>query len=99
MKKAPSHEDKKRELYADDVKRGAFERYAPMKHHCEGRSRSGAYGDAITECWEAPGHGQEIDPGQFLPGQFWVGNGEYWSAVNFCPYCGAKAPVHSEIER
>lgn len=27
------------------------------------------------------------------PGQFWVSNGEYGTQVNYCPKCGAKAPV------
>jgi len=26
-------------------------------------------------------------------GTFWVGNSEYGSQVNFCPFCGQKAPV------
>lgn len=40
-------------------------------------------GSAVTECWEA------------TDGRFWVGNGEYASAVNHCPFCGAAAPVFS----
>lgn len=26
-------------------------------------------------------------------GEFWVDNGEYFSRVNFCPYCGTPAPT------
>lgn len=38
------------------------------------------YGVAIEYCFEHD------------DGTFWVGNGEYGSQVNYCPYCGAKAP-------
>jgi len=39
------------------------------------------YGPAIGFCKENP------------EGEFWVGNDEYASQVNFCPFCGAQAPV------
>lgn len=26
-------------------------------------------------------------------GELWIGNGEYWTRVNFCPFCGYKAKV------
>lgn len=38
----------------------------------------GNYGEAITGL-------REID------GELWIGNGEYCTQVNFCPYCGKKA--------
>ncbi len=41
-------------------------------------------GPAITECW------------QDSTGTLWVSNGEYSSTVNFCPYCGYKAPKQLE---
>ena len=46
-------------------------------HRCEFNTPSDNYGPAITECWE------EDD-------ELWVGNGEYYSQVNFCPFCGYK---------
>ena len=52
------------------------------KHLCILDSPSDAYGAAVTYCDE-----QDSD------GTFWVGNDEYASQVNFCPVCGAKAPV------
>ncbi len=67
-----------------------------IHHYCKGALPGDAYGDAINECWEAPLHGQEKLP-KDLSGTFWVGNGEYWSQVNFCPYCGAKAPVQAAL--
>ena len=51
------------------------------KHRCDLDSPSGAYGAAVTQC-------EEDDDGTF-----WVGNDEYASQVNYCPVCGAKAPV------
>lgn len=38
------------------------------------------YGAAIIECTEDK------------DGKYWVGNEEYCSRVNYCPFCGAKAP-------
>ena len=55
-------------------------------HDCEGELPALPYGPAISYCrenWE---------------GQYWVGNDEYNSQVNFCPYCGKKAPVQVEIK-
>ena len=45
------------------------------------------YGSAIEECVE------DAD------GTLWVGNHEYSTRVNFCPFCGfkAKSPVTSEV--
>jgi len=39
------------------------------------------YGYAIYECEENE------------RGELWVGNDEYGSQVNFCPFCGAAAKV------
>lgn len=39
------------------------------------------YGNAIDLCEEHE------------DGTFWAGNSEYGSQVNFCPFCGQKAPV------
>lgn len=30
-------------------------------------------------------------------GKMWVGNGEYESQVNFCPFTGTPAPVQMEV--
>jgi hypothetical protein len=53
----------------------------PKRHACSIRSAEAGYGNAIDDCTENE------------KGEFWVGNGEYGSQVNFCPICGAKAPV------
>lgn len=42
------------------------------------------YGSAIVDCVENS------------DGTFWVENGEYASRVNYCPYCGMKAPNQIE---
>lgn len=55
---------------------------------CEGQphrcwllgAKRGPWGVAIEDCSERDG-------------EFWVGNGEYASQVNYCPVCGEKAPV------
>jgi len=39
------------------------------------------YGEAIAICKEDE------------QGRFFVGNGEYLTQVNYCPWCGAKAPT------
>lgn len=39
------------------------------------------YGCAVTICWEAE------------DGTLVADNGEYLNRVNFCPFCGAKAPT------
>src|ERR1035437_732824 len=69
-------------------------------HSCEGSIAERLYGKAITYCYEATGfgRGQVLDPYSFarpIPelGTFWAGNDEYESQVNYCPFCGAKAPV------
>ena len=48
-------------------------------HHCAEQLPEDGPGPAIDSC-------DEID------GVFWVGNGEYGSAVRFCPFCGVRAP-------
>lgn len=50
------------------------------QHDCSQDLPTAAYGAAITAC-------EEDDDGGF-----WAGNGEYESQVNFCPFCGEKAP-------
>jgi hypothetical protein len=55
-------------------------------HDCEMETPSDGYGAAIEDCFENE------------KGEFWVGNGEYGSRVNYCPYCGAKAPSQFVIE-
>lgn len=54
------------------------------RHFCEGDLPEGGWGVAMYEC-------KEDDQGRL-----WISNGEYASAVNFCPYCGykAEAQVH-----
>ncbi len=52
-----------------------------MAHRCKVRGEYGMYGAAITRCREDE------------DGRFWVDNKEYESQVNYCPQCGAKAPV------
>lgn len=42
-----------------------------------------SYGPAIVSCIEY----------EYERGKFWVGNDEYCNQVNFCPFCGVKAPV------
>jgi len=53
-------------------------------HSCRGTYKSGDNGPAIEECDERE------------DGSFWVGNSEYGSQVNYCPFCGAKAPTPAE---
>ena len=52
-----------------------------MLHDCVGRAPHKFYGPAFDQCKE-----------EEESGRFWVDNGEYKSQVNYCPYCGAKAP-------
>jgi hypothetical protein len=45
-------------------------------------------------CFQPAGYCEAIDGcDENDRGEFWVGNGEYSSRVNFCPVCGAKAPA------
>lgn len=50
-----------------------------MTHECEYNVPYDAYGAAIEQCSE------------YEDGELWVGNGEYASRVNYCPFCGYKA--------
>ena len=59
---------------------------ANKPHLCEGGLPSASYGNAIDEC-------REDDQGRF-----WVGNGEYSSQVNYCPFCGHKARTDAAVE-
>jgi hypothetical protein len=56
-----------------------------MKHECTAPSpnedTSNGYGPAVDVCYERP------------DGTFRLSNGEYSSRVNYCPYCGTKAPT------
>ena len=57
------------------------------KHGCGpsgGGTPSDGYGAAIDVCYEDK------------EGRFWADNGEYSSQVNYCPWCGAKAPMQIE---
>lgn len=58
-----------------------------MTHSCDGRLPYDGHGDAIDNCYELP------------DGTIWVGNGEYASRVNFCPYCGHKASVQMTLKK
>ena len=51
-----------------------------MKHKCDLGLPHGAFGSAVKECVEDD------------EGRLWAGNGEYESQVDYCPYCGFKAP-------
>lgn len=51
------------------------------RHLCTGKLPENGYGPAIDRCRED------------AEGRFWIDNGEYFSQVAFCPYCGTKAPV------
>lgn len=62
-----------------------------MSHNCEpswvkDESNSSGYGLAVDYCQENE------------HGELWVGNGEYASRVNFCPFCGYKAPLQVKEE-
>ena len=51
------------------------------KHNCSILTKYSGHGEAIDFCMEAKN------------GSLWVGNGEYMSQVNYCPYCGYKSKV------
>jgi len=63
------------------------------KHRCAGwlpappLRNGGESGGAVEECFENEN------------GQLWVSNGEYCSQVNYCPYCGFKAPRQVDKEK
>lgn len=50
-------------------------------HQCDYNLSHGAYGPAIESTYELDDN------------TLWVGNSEYASQVNYCPYCGYKAQV------
>jgi len=50
-------------------------------HKCEGELPKDGYGAAINICIELKN------------GELWVGNGEYGSQVNYCPFCGKEALI------
>ena len=55
-----------------------------MKHNCDYEYKgipTEAYGMAADLCTEDDN------------GKFWISNGEYCNQVNYCPFCGVKAPV------
>jgi hypothetical protein len=63
-------------------------------HNCRGflpmgREYNGhhAHGGAISDCYE-------LENGAFI-----VSNDEYSSRVNFCPFCGAKAPLQGVVDK
>lgn len=63
-------------------------------HSCSGgESIHGKYGPAIEACFEVEISTPMNASDKFLVGQFVVTNDEYSNAVNFCPFCGVKAPV------
>lgn len=54
-------------------------------HRCEPeKTESDGYGPAVDICYELKN------------GSLWVGNGEYGTRVNFCPFCGYKAKASTE---
>lgn len=62
-----------------------------MAHHCAGKLTEAAYGPALTDC-----HEDET-------GHFWVTNKdwdvvEYASQVNYCPFCGTRAPADAQAD-
>jgi len=57
-----------------------------QNHKCEYLLPQAAFGEAINSCFEKDG-------------EFWVGNNEYASQVNYCPFCGEKAPIQTGFVR
>lgn len=56
-------------------------------HKCNFYSESRIYGPAVDVCFEQD------------DGSLWVGNGEYSSRINFCPFCGYKARTQARLEK
>jgi len=54
------------------------------RHVCSGGLPGAMYGGALDNCSEDE------------EGRLWVDNGEYCNQVNYCPYCGFRAPVQVE---
>jgi len=55
-----------------------------QNHKCEYAAPQPGLGAAVSTCFE-------------VNGQFWLDNGEYASTVNYCPFCGVKAPVQIDL--
>lgn len=55
-------------------------------HKCTCKVPHAIYGPAVNLCREDHN------------GTYWVGNGEYASQVNYCPFCGKKAPTQIKDE-
>lgn len=62
-------------------------RKVSQRHMCENKRifEHRRYGIAIGRCIEDP------------EGRLWCHNDEYESRVNFCPFCGYKAPQQVEV--
>ena len=62
------------------------------KHKCEpGYDREG---DADGPIFAGGRNGSAVELCiEHDQGEFWVDNGEYSTRVNYCPFCGAKAPA------
>ena len=56
------------------------------KHTCWLETPQSGYGPAVTFCHEDE------------EGKLWAENGEYASQVNYCPFCGFRAPTQIETE-
>ncbi len=72
------------EMMQDPQRQPMSQRVKDPVHLCMGVLRSRLYGPAFDFCV------------QDAAGRFWIGDSgrrEYESQVQFCPYCGAKAPV------
>ncbi len=50
-------------------------------HYCDSELPSHGRGSCVDECSEDE------------EGRLFVGNGEYGSQINFCPYCGYEAKI------
>ena len=57
-----------------------------MQQYIEYRSPEGLWGIAISYT--------RIDE----EGKMWIGNGEYESQVNYCPFTGTPAPIQMIVE-
>ena len=88
MKRSEFHEERTARLVKEKTGWGAA---VPVKlqaakesadgHSCYSKTKSGMYGEALSYCFEAD------------DGLFWVGNFEYESAVEFCPFCGTQSKI------
>lgn len=59
----------------------------PGQHFCSLWSAEKGDTGAVDDCVENDA------------GEFWAGTGEYGSQVNYCPVCGAKAPVQVPADK